>query len=175
MNTQDRRVTIELRIGTSRAMFEAFERGALDAALVLRHDVRRSDGEVLMREPFGWMAAPDFAPRAGAPLPMALQPEPCSVRQMAVDALSESRVPWSEAFVGGGVMIIGAAAAAGLAVAVLARRVAPAGTVDVGERLGLPALPSRELVLHTTVSDAPARQALRTLAGALRATAVTGA
>ena len=175
MNTQDRQVTIELRVGTSRAMFEAFERDALDAALVLRHDLRRNDGEVLLSESFGWMAAPDFAHRATTPLPMALQPAPCSVRQMAVDALSAAGLAWSEAFVGGGVMTIGAAAAAGLAVAVLARRVAPSGTVDVGARLGLPALPSRELVLYSTASDKPARQALRVFADALRATRVTTA
>jgi len=70
-------------------------------------------------------------------------------------------------------MTTGAAAAAGLAVAVLARRVAPPGTIDLGPRLGLPPLPSRELVLYTRATDAPARDALRTLADALRSTAAS--
>lgn len=76
---------------------------------------------------------------------------------------------WREVFVGGGVASVGAAAAAGLAVAALARRVAPAGTADVAERLGLPPLPSRDVVLHANVTDAGARAALGRLVGALRA------
>ena len=165
-------VLIEMRVGTSRELFDAFERARLDAAIVLRHDNRRNDGEVLMNEAFAWLGAPDFVHRSDSPLPVALQAEPCSVRRMAVDALSLAGVAWSEAFVGGGVTTTGAAAAAGLAVAALASRVAPPGTVDVGPRLGLPPLPSRELVLHTAVTDATARDALRKLADALRSTAV---
>ena len=172
MTLRASQVLIEMRVGTSRDLFEAFERAKLDAVIVLRHDNRRNDGEVLLNEAFAWLGTPDFIHRSDSPLPVALQAEPCSVRRMAVDALSLAGVAWSEAFVGGGVTTTGAAAAAGLAVAVLARRVAPAGTIDVGPRLGLPPLPSRELVLHTSVTDAPARDALRKLASALRSTAV---
>lgn len=175
MTLRASQVLIEMRIGTSRELFEAFEHARLDAVIVLRHDNRRNDGEVLMNEAFAWLGTPDFVHRSDVPLPVALQAEPCSVRRMAIDALSSANVAWSEAFVGGGVMTTGAAAAAGLAVAVLARRVAPAGTIDVGPRLGLPPLPSRELVLHTSVTDAPAREALRKLADALRSTAVAAA
>lgn len=175
MTLRASQVLIEMRVGTSRYLFEAFERARLDAVIVLRHDNRRNDGEVLMNEAFAWLGTPDFAHRSDVPLPVALQAEPCSVRRMAIDALSSANVAWSEAFVGGGVMTTGAAAAAGLAVAVLAKRVAPAGTIDVGPRLGLPSLPSRELVLHTSVTDAAARGALRKLADALRSTAVAAA
>jgi DNA-binding transcriptional LysR family regulator len=171
MSLRASQVIVEMRVGTSRDLFDAFERAELDAVIVLRHDSRRNDGEVLMNEAFAWLGSPEFVHRAELPLPVALQAEPCSIRRMAVDALSVAGVAWSEAFVGGGVMTTGAAAAAGLAVAVLATRVAPAGTIDVGARLGLPPLPSRELVLHTAVTDAPARDALRKLANALRSTA----
>ena len=53
-------LTLEIRIGSSREILDAFEDGALDAAVILRHDSRRTDGEVLMEEPFGWMAASDL-------------------------------------------------------------------------------------------------------------------
>ena len=175
MTLRASQVLIEMRVGTSRELFEAFERANLDAVIVLRHDNRRNDGEVLMNEVFAWLGTPDFVYRSDLPLPVALQAEPCSVRRMAIDTLSSANVAWSEAFVGGGVMTTGAAAAAGLAVAVLAKRVAPAGTIDVGPRLGLPSLPSRELVLHASVTDAPAREALRKLVDALRSTAVAAA
>jgi hypothetical protein len=49
--------------------------------------------------------------------------------------------------------------------------VAPPGTIDLGDRLGLPPLPSRDIVLYSGVSDRQARGSLRTLAAAIRSTA----
>jgi len=77
-------------------------------------------------------------------------------------------VSWVEASLGGGMMAVSAAVSAGLAIAALAHRVAPAGVVEVGEKLGLPPLPSSEIVLHSTLSDAHSRGALWTLAAAFR-------
>ena len=154
------RLLVEMRVASSGELLDAFDRGALDAALVLRPDQRRTPGEVVLEEPFGWMAAPDFAHRPGEPLRLASQAEPCSVRGMATAALDAA-----------GIATIGAAVSAGLAVAVLARRVAPLGTVDVGPRLGLPPLPPRDVMLYATVTDRQARGALKTLAAAIRATA----
>ncbi len=165
------RLLVEMRVASSGELLDAFDRGALDAALVLRPDQRRTPGEVVLEEPFGWMAAPDFAHRPGEPLRLASQAEPCSVRGMATAALDAAGIAWTEAFVGGGMATIGAAVSAGLAVAVLARRVAPLGTVDVGPRLGLPPLPPRDVMLYATVTDRQARGALKTLAAAIRATA----
>ena len=48
---------------------------------------------------------------------------------------------------------------------------APADTVDLGPRLGLPPLPPREVLLHYRGSDARARGALRTLGAAFKAMA----
>lgn len=171
MNATDPGLVIQLHVDTSRSVLSAFDDGSLDAAIVLRHDAKRRDGDVLFEEPFGWMAAPDFHHRPGEPLRLATQAEPCSVRAMAVEALDAAGIPWTEAFVGGGLATIGAAISAGLAVAALARRVAPADTVDLGPRLGLPALPSRDVVLYSKLSDTRTRQALRTLGAAFAANA----
>lgn len=170
VHSADPGLLVELRVSSSRDIEAEFDRGALDAALVLRHDDSRRDGEILLNEPFGWMAVPDWAHREGEPLRLATQAYPCRVRAMAVGALDEARVPWVEVFVGGGIATIGAAAQAGLAVAALALRVAPPGTVDIGSRLGLPSLPSREVVLYSSTSDAQVRAALRTLVSAFRST-----
>ncbi|MDB5656970.1 MAG: LysR family transcriptional regulator, partial [Tardiphaga sp.] len=153
----------------SRAMLEAYDAGALDAVIVLRHDSRRRDGEPLLEESFGWMAAPDFHQQPGAPLRLATQAEPCSVRAMAVGALDAAGLAWTEVFVGGGVATIGAAISAGLAVAALVRRVAPAGCIDLGPQLGLPKLPDGKVVLYSSLTDPRARGALRTLGAAFRA------
>jgi DNA-binding transcriptional LysR family regulator len=138
---------------------------------VLRHDNRRRDGETILREAFAWIAAPDFEHRPGEPLRVATQAAPCSVRSMAVEALKAARIAWTEVFVGGGITTIGAAVSAGLAVAALGRRVAPPGTVDVGARLGLPSLPSRDVVLHSNLRDRQSRDTLKLLAATIRATA----
>lgn len=164
-------LTLEIRIASSWEILETFDNGGLDAAIVLRHDNRRTDGDVLMEEPFGWMAAPDFTQHAGEPIRLAMQSESCRVRQMAVAALDQAGIAWQEVFIGGGVATVGAAAAAGLAVAALSRRVAPPGTVDMTGPLGLPPLPARSVVLHSRLADTVATKALRTFASALRATA----
>jgi DNA-binding transcriptional LysR family regulator len=172
MNSTDPGLVMELHIDSSRAVLEAFDGGELDAAIVLGHDAKRRDGDTLFAEQFGWMAAPEFHWEPGEPLRLATQAEPCSVRAMAIAALDAAGVSWREVFVGGGVATIGAAISAGLAVAALARRVAPPGTIDLGPRLGLPPLPSREVILHSKLFDTRARRALRTLGAAFAATAI---
>jgi DNA-binding transcriptional LysR family regulator len=88
---------------------------------------------------------------------------------MAVGALDAAGIPWTEVFVGGGIAAIGAAISAGLAVAALGRRVAPSDTADLGPRLGLPPLPSRQVMLYSKPADARTRRALRTLGAAFAA------
>lgn len=167
MSEAEPTLVLEIRVATSRDVLDAYDRGQLDAAIVLRHDSRRLDGETVLSESFGWMAAADFDYQP--PLRLATQAAPCSVRSMAVDALDAAGIAWTEVFVGGGVATIGAAVSAGLAVAALGHRVAPSGAVDVGARYGLPPLPTRDVVLYSDQTDAAARQALRTLGATLRA------
>jgi hypothetical protein len=63
---------------------------------------------------------------------------------------------------------VGAAAAAGLAVAVLAERAAPAETVDLSQKLKLPKLPARKVALHTALRDRRSREALEIVGVALQ-------
>ncbi|SJZ75558.1 transcriptional regulator, LysR family [Enhydrobacter aerosaccus] len=170
MNRSDPTLSMELRIASSQDVLIELDAGRLDAAIVLRHDSRRRGGDVVLDEAFGWMAAPDFTHVPGQPLRLATQAAPCSVREMAVQALDKARQPWTEVFVGGGTMTIGAAVSAGLAVAALGRRVAPPGTIDIGPQLGLPALPTRQVMLYSALVDRQARSALKTLAAAIRST-----
>jgi DNA-binding transcriptional LysR family regulator len=162
---------MEMRVAASKDVVAELGAGALDAAVVLRHDSGGWDGELVLVEWFGWMAAPDFERHPGEPLRLATQAEPCSVRTMALAALDGAGVAWTEVFVVGGVATIGTAVSAGLAVAALGRRVAPLGSVDSGVRLGLPPLPSRDVVLYASVSDNQALGSLRALAAAIRSTA----
>lgn len=167
MNQQDPQLLIEIRIGSSGDLLQSYDRRELDAVLARMH-VGRSDGELLAEEPFGWFAAPGWQHRAGEPLPLATLAEPCGVRAMAGQALDAAGIPWAEVFVGGGVAAVAAAVMAGLGVAALAPRMLPLGAVDVGARLGLPALPRLPVLLHTRIQDGRPRDALAALSAAFR-------
>jgi DNA-binding transcriptional LysR family regulator len=169
LNADDPGLVIELQLGLSAALLAQFDARRLDAAIIRQEadEPVRDDALTLFGEPLAWLAAPDWQPRAGEALPLALLAAPCHVRALALRSLDDADVAWREAFVGGGVTAVGAAVAAGLAVSALAPRVAPRGLVDVGARLGLPALPESRAVLYSRVRDPRTRETLRLLAGAL--------
>jgi DNA-binding transcriptional LysR family regulator len=146
---------------------DRFDRSELDAVIVRREPGRRG-GEVLVEDEFGWFAAPAFHHRTGERLRLALLAAPCGVRAQAVHSLEAAKIPWVEAFTGGGVNAVAAAAAAGLAVAPLARRIAPSGTFDVGAALSLPRLGSGKVVLHARAGDDRVRAAVRLVSAAFR-------
>jgi DNA-binding transcriptional LysR family regulator len=172
MGEHDPSLIVEIRIAGSEDVLKEFDAGGLDAALVLRHGDTRRDGEVLLQERFGWFAASDWTARPGEPLRIATQSATCGLRASSVRALDAVGIDWIEVFVGGSIATIGAAVSAGLAVAALARRCAPPDAIDVGARLSLPALAPLDVVLHSRVTEARSRAALRSFAAAFRATAV---
>lgn len=163
MANTDPEVIVAFSLGTSRDMLESYEQGKLDVALILRHDNRRQDGEVIGAARFSWMAAQDFELPPGAALPLAIQPEPCGMRSMVMTALQTQNRPWEEVFVGSGILAIGAAVAAGIGIGAMVGRMAPNGCVDVAQRIDLPPLPSREIVLYTAQRDAQAQALISTL------------
>ncbi|WNL46429.1 LysR family transcriptional regulator [Dyella sp. BiH032] len=168
MNEHDPQLLLELRVAGSREVMQAYEEGALDAALVVQPENRNQQGELLYREQFAWIGAAGWRPRPGEPLPLSTQGESCSIRAAAVRALDQAGIPWTEVFIGKGAAVLGAAAAAGFAIALLARRAAPGGTVDLGATLGLPPLPSQDVVLYTALNDRRSRQALQALGEAFK-------
>jgi DNA-binding transcriptional LysR family regulator len=169
VNAHDPGLVLELHMGLSSALLQQFDERRLDAVIVRSEpdDAPREDGQLLFTEPLSWLATPEWQPRAGEPLPLALLAAPCNVRSVALRTLDGAGIAWREAFVGGGVQAVGAAAAAGLAVSPLARRVAPGGLVDSGTRLGLPALPESRVTLHSRVRDARSVESLRLVTNGL--------
>ena len=161
---------LEVQIDFSHALIDKFDRGELDAVIVRREGNRRG-GEVLLEDEFGWFAAPAFRRQPAERLRLAMLAAPCGVRAHAIRMLDKAKVEWVEAFTGGGVTAVVAAVTCGLAVAPLARRLAPPGALDVGRVLALPPLGRSKVVLHARVTDAHARAALRTLAAAFRSMA----
>jgi DNA-binding transcriptional LysR family regulator len=170
LTAHDPLVVVEVRIAGSRELLVAFDRRECDAVIV-RPVGDRSDGEVLMEERFGWFASPLWKHRQGEPLRLATMAAPCGVRATATQVLDQAGIAWTEVFVGGGVLAVGAAVTAGLGVAALARRVAPVGSIDIGDQLGLPPLPASEVMLHTRLTDRRLRDTLRALTAGLKSAA----
>jgi DNA-binding transcriptional LysR family regulator len=169
LNAHDPGLIVELHMGTSASLLAQFDERRLDAVIV-RYGVDqppRDDAQVLFSEPLGWLATPEWLPRVGEPLALALLSPPCNVRDVALRTLTAAGIAWQEVFVGGGVAAVGAAVAAGLAVSPLARRVAPPGLADVGARLGLPPLPQSRVTLHSRVRDTRSAETLRLVANGL--------
>ena len=166
----DPALVIEVTIATSRDLAVRFDRAEIDAVIV-RRESEHEAGQVLANERFGWFAAPDFQHRQGAPLRLATLAEPCGVRAIVAQLLEEAGIAWTAVYVGGGVMALGAAVSAGLAVAALAHRVAPRGAVEVGAALGLPPLPSADVMLRTRLTDARSQEMMRLVGASFRAAA----
>ena len=167
LHAMSSQLALAVTIGFSRAILDAYDAGELDA-VVVRQEGSRRGGEKLTVDEFGWFASKRFAWRRGEPLLLATLAPPCGVRAIAVRALDKSGIAWNETFVGGGVTAVAAAALAGLAVAPLARRIAPAGLIDIGPAERLPRLGSSKVMLHSKVSDPAKLAALRTLAATFR-------
>jgi DNA-binding transcriptional LysR family regulator len=157
-------LVLAVTIGFSRNLLDAYDAGELDAVIVRQEGSRRG----LTEDEFGWFASPRLQWHRGEALLLATLAPPCGVRALAVRALDKAGIAWSETFVGGGVTAVVAAALAGLAVAPLARRIAPPGMVDIGPLHALPRLSASKVMLHSKVSDSAKLSALRTLAATFR-------
>jgi DNA-binding transcriptional LysR family regulator len=165
-------LTLAVTIGFSREMQDAYDAGHLDAVIVRQEGSRRG-GEKLTEDEFAWFASRRFSLPKGEPLPLATLAPPCGVRAIAVRALDKAGIAWRERFVGGGVTAVVAAALAGLAIAPLARRIAPPGLIDIGPVHKLPKLGSSKVMLHSKVSDPAKLAALRAVAATFRSVAAT--
>jgi DNA-binding transcriptional LysR family regulator len=157
---------IEVHVAPSRALHEEYDRGSYDAILI-RCDQDRH-GTPVFEDQVRWFAHPGFVHEPGTPVPLANLAAPCGIRADAIEALQRAGLPSREAFLGGGVLAVAAAASAGIAVAALAARLAPADTIDVGERLRLPPLPPSPIYLLNRRNDRQTRETLRYFIAACR-------
>lgn len=167
LRAADRSLALEVDIGISQELVRAFDDGKFDAVIV-RQERSRRGGETVADDGYAWVAAPSFEWHEDEPIPLASLAPPCGVRAVGIRALDAARLPWREVIVGGGVAAVAAAVSAGLAVAVLARRLAPIGSIEIGAKFGLPRLPRSKVVLYSRVRDPRTNAALRTVAAVFR-------
>lgn len=159
---------LTMRMGGTSELIAAFERGDLDAALVLRPDEGAKRSHPAFGVHFSWYAAAGWTRPAGKPLPLATQGPSCRIRTAAVRALDRAGVAWQEVFVAQGASSLAAAASSGFAVAVLPHRAAPAETSDVSLEYGLPSIPLQSVTLYAGLSDPRSRASLRVITSAFQ-------
>jgi DNA-binding transcriptional LysR family regulator len=162
-----RNAVIDVRLDLSQSIRDAFESGAVDAAII-RREGGGADGEVLGLDPLGWRAPAEWTPSAEAAVPLAVLRAPCGVRAVATKALDRANRRWREAFVGGSCAVLLAAVEAGLGIAPMGR-LASGSAPDRGPELGLPALPASQIVLLARASSPPVVEAIRILSAHIRA------
>lgn len=163
-------LALELRVANSWDVMRAFNNNELDIAIVLQHDKKTQNTNIIFNEPFAWYAVPGYLHSPKSPVRVASQIAPCSIRALSYKALEDANCEWNEVFSGGGVAAVSAAVSSGLAVAAMSKYAAPADAIDVTDVLDLPALPKIGVSLHTNMVGVLKSEIISPIIAALKAT-----
>ncbi|MBX6745668.1 MAG: LysR family transcriptional regulator [Acetobacteraceae bacterium] len=134
-------VRLEVEVGRSHELRAAQERGELDLVLGKRRD-GETEGRPIWTEAIVWVAAPDWSPPEGRPLPLAMLPPGCMFRDRALAALARAGMGFEVVYTSASLLGVAAAAQAGFALTVLGRSGLLPGLVEVP---GLPPLGTAEM------------------------------
>lgn len=140
-------VPVEVVCDNSPDLVAEIEKGRYDLALVTRHPATKS-GELVRREPVRWVAPPGGVIEREDPLPLALFPKGCVVRDLAVEALERLGRGWRVAFISKSVVAVHGAVLGGLGVTAMEACTVPPTLRLLGEADGFPDLPDIDIALH---------------------------
>jgi DNA-binding transcriptional LysR family regulator len=157
-------------VGSSEELFKAFAGGKFDI-VIGRDDEVGGDGRIVLRDKLSWTASKAFCWDVREPLPFISLAAPCSIRDIALLALSAKGIAWRSVFVGTGVAAVQAAASAGLGVACLETRNVPPDCGVLGVRSGLPHLPRTQIVMRTRLRTADEESMAAAIATAVKTAA----
>lgn len=138
-------VGLEIEANQSENLMKRSARGEFDLAF-FKQETGENNGTVALREQLVWASGPTYCPDVLNSLPLVLFPEGCAYRRFAIAALREKNRPWHLSFVSPSFECLKSAAVEGLGVTVLARALVTPPLRVVSHGLGLPQLPSVELV-----------------------------
>lgn len=132
-------VSLELRVGRSGEMADAFARGEIDVLVSMRNGGCVDEvGQI--RSPMIWLVAKDAQFHDHAELPIALLDAPCGFRAQALAALDKQARPYRIAATSSSLSGLLAAVRGGLAVTLRTHRSLGPGVIAAPERLLLPAV-----------------------------------
>ncbi|WP_258228670.1 LysR substrate-binding domain-containing protein, partial [Aeromonas sp. HMWF015] len=141
-------VRLEVQSGLSHEIWQRFEAGELDLALVKQ---TRGQGSPLAswREPLVWVDSRDWPARERDPLPLVVFPSEGLYRRQMTEALDGLGRRWRIAYVSASLASLQGAVSAGIGVSLLPKRLMP---VDQLALTQWPKVAPVELALHAGVS-----------------------
>ncbi|WP_043511454.1 LysR family transcriptional regulator [Halomonas sp. BC04] len=143
---------VEVRVGIPSDLLTSMRQGHLDMVLGAQC-VEQEAGICLWREPLVWAWAEGESCELPSPLPLALFPEPCPYREIALAELAMAGIAQHTAMLcmsGAGML---AAATSGFAIAPMPVSQLAPGLVALSPEHGLPSLPDVEVRLVSAASN----------------------
>lgn len=154
-------VRIEVTVERNGMLLERLDRGELDLVLVMGYG-SRSDAERLATLQMAWIGPVeiDVVLSPDRLLDLALYNPPCFFRRAGIEALDKANIAWRPAYTTASLQSLWSGVAAGLGITLRTAAGIPSSLRRLGEKDGLPPLPTVELCLHTghrDIEDALAR------------------
>ncbi|WP_087723105.1 LysR substrate-binding domain-containing protein [Pandoraea sp. PE-S2T-3] len=149
-------VRVEVAVERNGVLLERLDRGELDLVLAMGYE-RRADAEHLATLPMTWIGPvdADVVLSPGMPLDLALYHPPCFFRRAGISALDSANISWRLAYSTASLQSLWSGVAAGLGITLRTAAGLPPTLRRLGEKDGLPPLPSVELCLHTASAEMP--------------------
>lgn len=137
-------VRLEVQSDLSHALWQAFEAGELDLALIKQG---RGQGEPIARwrEPLAWVDSRDWPAGERDPVPLVVFPSEGLYRRQITDALDARGIPWRIAYVSASLASLQGAVSAGIGVSLLPARLLQPDQVELTH---WPSVRPVELALH---------------------------
>ena len=137
-------VRLEVQSDLSHALWQAFEAGELDLALIKQG---RGQGEPIARwrEPLAWVDSRDWPAGERDPVPLVVFPSEGLYRRQITDALDARGIPWRIAYGSASLASLQGAVSAGIGVSLLPTRLLQPDQVELTH---WPSVRPVELALH---------------------------
>ena len=137
-------VRLEVQSDLSHALWQAFEAGELDLALIKQG---RGQGEPIARwrEPLAWVDSRDWPAGERDPVPLVVFPSEGLYRRQITDALDARGIPWRIAYESASLASLQGAVSAGIGVSLLPTRLLQPDQVELTH---WPSVRPVELALH---------------------------
>ena len=137
-------VRLEVQSDLSHALWQAFEAGELDLALIKQG---RGQGEPIARwrEPLAWVDSRDWPAGERDPVPLVVFPSEGLYRRQITDTLDARGIPWRIAYVSASLASLQGAVSAGIGVSLLPARLLQPDQVELTH---WPSVRPVELALH---------------------------
>lgn len=140
------RIEVQVICDLSFRLLEAYDKGHIDLALVTQ-DSGRQGGDVARVERLVWVAAAQHCAEEEDPLPLAVFGKGCIFRDAVLRSLDATGRPWRIAFSSPSNHGVLAAISSGVAIGAVAQSMVLKNFRILGEREGLPELPSFDVRL----------------------------